>query len=69
MKNNQKTSIFQKWTVSVFDMFPFLIHFPSSVFQVAKGHFGVAHPFFVAPYDNHLILFTIHTTEQAKKLR
>jgi len=25
--------------------------------------------FVVAPYDNHLILFTIHRTEQAKKLR
>jgi len=55
--------------MSVFDTFPFFIHFSSSAFQVAEECFGIVHLFVVAPYGNHLILFTIHMIEQAKKLR
>ena len=35
--------------VSVFDTFPFFIHFSSSVFQVAKECFGVVCPFCCCP--------------------
>jgi len=35
--------------VSVFDTFPFFIHFSSSVFQVAKECFGIVRPFCCCP--------------------
>jgi hypothetical protein len=69
-RNEMKNDHFSKMdSVSVFDMFPFFIHFLSSFFQVAKGCFHIVHPICCCPIWQSPILSTIHTTEQAKKLR
>ena len=48
--------------ISVFDVFPFFIHFLCSSCQRALSIL-----FIVTPYGNHLMLITVHTTEWEKK--
>jgi len=70
VKNDQKTSIFQKWTSCLFlTHFHFSSIFHLQFFKLLKSVSALSVLFVVAPYGNHLILFTIHMIEQAKKLR
>ena len=70
VKNDRKTSIFQKWTLCLFlTHFHFSSIFRLLFFKLPKSISALSVLFVVAPYGNHLILFTIHMIEQAKKLR